>query len=189
MKTCKRCGNSYPESQFYKRKTGLRAECKKCFAESRRTYYQNNKEMIQERHNKYLQEHREQISAYKSEWQRNNSEKRRIRLNERYKQDIRFRVAVNLRTRILRAIRNNQKVGSTLNILGCSIEFFIAYLESKFTENMSWDNYGSLWHIDHILPCVSFDLSKEDEQRKCFHYTNMQPLLAKDNLIKGTKIL
>jgi len=53
---------------------------------------------------------------------------------------------------------------------------------------MNWNNYGYYgWHIDHIKPCSSFDLSKDLEQRKCFHYTNLQPLLAKDNLEKGAK--
>ena len=71
---------------------------------------------------------------------------------------------------------------------GCSPIFLISYLESKFTEGMTWDNHGE-WHIDHIIPCCSFNLENEEEQKKCFHYTNLQPLWAKDNLRKGGKIL
>ena len=56
----------------------------------------------------------------------------------------------------------------------------------KFVSGMSWENYGK-WHIDHIKPCASFNLLEEDEQKKCFHYTNLQPLWAKDNLKKGGK--
>ena len=51
---------------------------------------------------------------------------------------------------------------------------------------MSWGNYGK-WHVDHIRPCASFNLVNEEEQKKCFHYTNLQPLWAKDNLSKGSK--
>ena len=68
------------------------------------------------------------------------------------------------------------------------------YLEKQFTKGMSWDNYGnpngdhtSCWHIDHIKPCASFDLTQEDQQKECFHYTNLQPLWAIDNLKKGGK--
>jgi len=61
-------------------------------------------------------------------------------------------------------------------------------IEHKFTFEMSWNNHGSYWHIDHIKPCSKFDLSNPEEQQKCFHYTNMQPLPAIDNLIKGNRI-
>jgi hypothetical protein len=57
-----------------------------------------------------------------------------------------------------------------------------------FTEGMSWDNYGE-WHIDHILPCSSFDLADIEQQKICFNYKNLQPLWAEDNLRKGAKII
>ena len=60
------------------------------------------------------------------------------------------------------------------------------HIQNKFTEGMLWDNYG-LWHIDHIRPCSKFDLSKPKEQRKCFHYSNLQPLWAIDNIRKGSR--
>lgn len=56
-----------------------------------------------------------------------------------------------------------------------------------FTNGMTWDNYGQ-WHVDHIRPCALYDLTKEDQQMACFHYTNLQPLWAKDNMSKGVKV-
>ena len=73
-------------------------------------------------------------------------------------------------------------------LIGCEIDYLIYYIQCKFTDDMSWDNYGSFWHVDHIHPCSSFDLSKEDEQRKCFHYKNLQPLWAVDNLRKSDRL-
>ena len=74
--------------------------------------------------------------------------------------------------------------------------FLVEYLESKFQPGMTWKNYGNpngdhtnCWHIDHIIPCASFDLSDPEQQVKCFHYTNLQPLWAKDNIRKKDKIL
>lgn len=74
-----------------------------------------------------------------------------------------------------------------MELLGCKPEFLKEYLEKQFTGDMSWENYGSLWHIDHRKPCDAFDLIQESEQRACFHYTNLQPLLVIDNLKKGKK--
>jgi hypothetical protein len=72
--------------------------------------------------------------------------------------------------------------------LGCSISEAKQYLESLFLEGMSWNNHGLRgWHIDHIIPCHSFDLTNPEERKKCFHYTNLQPLWALDNMKKGNK--
>jgi hypothetical protein len=74
-------------------------------------------------------------------------------------------------------------------MLGCSFEFFKGYLEAQFKVGMTWDNHGvNGWHIDHIYPCSAFDLSKPEEQMKCFHYSNMQPLWANENILKGDKV-
>jgi len=70
------------------------------------------------------------------------------------------------------------------------MEEFKQYLASKFTERMNWENYGRKgWHIDHIKPCVSFDLSDPEQQKQCFHYTNLQPLIKINNRIKSNKIV
>ena len=73
-----------------------------------------------------------------------------------------------------------------MELTGCSKDELFKYLESKFIEDMTWDNYGK-WHIDHIRPCASFNLENSEEQIECFHYTNLQPLWAKDNISKGSK--
>lgn len=186
----KRCGKCHewkplPDG-FYKRKSadGYRKECIDCFLVVGKIRYARDKDVIQERNKRYHEAHKDEIKKYKSDWQKQNRERRRNRLNERFKDDINFKIAVLLRTRIIRALRNNQKSGSTLEILGCSIEFFREYIASMFRDGMSWDNHGKVWHIDHKKPCAKFDLSKPEEYRACFHYTNMQPLFARENMAK-----
>lgn len=102
-----------------------------------------------------------------------------------------FKVKLALRRRMHRALNGKTKAATTMSILGISLDGLKAYLESKFLPGMSWDNYGvwrtgesMKWHIDHIKPCRSFDLLDDCQQRECFHYTNLQPLWALDNLKK-----
>lgn len=76
-----------------------------------------------------------------------------------------------------------------MELLGCTIEYFKIHIEQQFVDGMNWGNQGRFgWHIDHIIPCSRFDLTKESEQRKCFHYSNMQPLWGQDNLRKSNKL-
>ena len=75
-----------------------------------------------------------------------------------------------------------------MELIGCTGKELKEYIEKKFVDEMTWDN-RKLWHIDHIVPCCSFDLIKEEEQKRCFHYTNLQPLWGSDNLKKGSKML
>lgn len=72
-----------------------------------------------------------------------------------------------------------------MELIGCTVEYLRQHLEQQFQPGMSWDNWSiSGWHIDHIRPCASFDLTDPIQQAQCFHYTNLQPLWAKDNMIK-----
>jgi hypothetical protein len=105
-----------------------------------------------------------------------------------------YKLKCTLRNRIYYAIKKGQgfKSGHSQELLGCDFQAVKEHLESLFTEGMSWDNHGQgddKWHIDHIIPCASFDLTDPEEQRKCFHYTNLQPLWQPDNLSKGDRIL
>lgn len=100
-----------------------------------------------------------------------------------------FRITRCLRTRICAAVKRvgSAKSVKTATLIGCSVVGFKAYLEARFQKGMSWENYGE-WHIDHIRPCASFDLMDPEQQAICFHYTNLQPLWAVDNLRKGAKV-
>ena len=90
-----------------------------------------------------------------------------------------------LRGRVSSAIRSGKKA-STMELTGCNLDELKEYLGDRFLEGMSWENYGE-WHIDHIRPCASFDLTSEEEQKMCFHFTNLQPMWAKENIQKSNK--
>jgi len=94
-----------------------------------------------------------------------------------------------IRDRIYKALKNQNatKHTKTYKLIGCTVEEFKQYIKLQFKEGMSWDNHGD-WHIDHIIPLASFDLTQKTEQLKAFHYSNCQPLWAKDNKKKGAKL-
>ena len=104
--------------------------------------------------------------------------------------DIDFKLRGVLRARVRAAITRSSgaKSRKTMGLIGCSVPQLRKHLEAQFTEGMTWDNHGE-WHIDHIKPCASFDLTDAEQQLECFNYTNLQPLWASDNLSKGAKVL
>jgi len=142
-----------------------------------REYYLKNKEASNARSKKYYEEHKEEmIQACKE------NHKKRV------KKDISYKILHYLRARIYNSIRYNYKSSHTLELLGCSIEFLKLHLENQFKEGMSWSNYGE-WHIDHIRPCASFDMSISEQQKLCFNYNNLQPLWAEENLHKHASLV
>jgi len=92
-----------------------------------------------------------------------------------------YRVRRSVMRRMQEALHDDRKAASTQVLLGCSIKEYREYLQSKFQPDMTWDNYGKLWNIDHIIPCKHFDLSKPEWQMLCFHYSNTQPMLCVEN--------
>lgn len=103
------------------------------------------------------------------------------------RQDKSFRLFANLRSRISVEIKKDNGIKSkrSIELIGCSIEFLRKYLEKQFESDMTWENRGFYgWHIDHIIPCVRFDLTDLEQQKKCFHYTNLQPLWATTEIAK-----
>jgi hypothetical protein len=153
----------------------LEVNCKDCSKQRK------NKDIKQQYDKSYRSKNKQKIS----EWQKNYRSKPEVKkirnLKEKYLRDsnINYKLTTSLRNRIRDVIARNSKSDSTIKLLGCSIEDFKLYLSSKFTNRMNWENYGiNGWHIDHIIPCSSFNFSDLEQQKKCFHYTNLQPLWA-----------
>lgn len=101
-----------------------------------------------------------------------------------------MRIRCNLRTRISDLIRKGLtfKYKKMNDLLGCERDYFLRYIENKFSKEMCWENYGTYWHIDHIIPMFTFDLFKEEDIKKCCHYTNLRPMKASDNLSRPVNI-
>lgn len=108
------------------------------------------------------------------------------RLTKEYHKNPQWRALQSLRRRMLFVLAGKRKAAHSIELIGCDREHLRAHLERQFAEGMTWDNYGKKgWHIDHIKPCSSFDFGDPAQQKECFHYSNLQPLWAQDNLAKG----
>ena len=140
----------------------------------------------------YLRDNEKKREKYKTDkkFRKDTIERTAKRVIERFNTDLNFRLRMLLRGRIRSVMKtkNAKKNSKVYDLLGCSLESFKKHMENQFSSGMSWSNIGK-WHIDHIYPLSKFDLTKLEEQKKAFHYTNMQPLWAKDNLQKSSKIL
>ena len=162
-----------------------------------------NKEKIKEQMRLYRLKHKERDKKYSKEYRTKNLEKikkrmklYRIRSREKiatyvrtkFQNDLRFRTLMNLRHRIYMALKGTVKSKRTIDLLGTSIDNLWNHLEKSFRPGMTKNNYGRVWHVDHKIPCTAFDLTKPEEQVKCFHFTNLQALFVKENLSKGAKL-
>lgn len=148
-----------------------------------------------EYHKKYQEENKDKIREYKREYFQLNKDKIYKKSKQRMidwarnklHTDIDFKLRQYLRNRVRDALKRNSKFETTMNLVGCSLENLKLHLQNHFKNDMSWSNHGK-WEIDHIIPCASFDLSKTSEQKKCFHYSNLQPLWMEENRTKSNKI-
>jgi hypothetical protein len=211
MTKCPKCQLEKEESEFYVSGT---KHCKTCRSkyikerrknlpemfrkyskpehykpDRRREYYLRNKERISERIKAYRIKNSESVARRQEEYYQKNKNVIRERnkaYNKAWNSLPQNRIARTQRQRVRRAISGHVKFARTELLLGCSYETLRDYLSQKFLPGMTWDNYGE-WHVDHIKPCASFDLSQENQQLECFNYQNLQPLWAKDNISKGAK--
>jgi hypothetical protein len=197
-KICKFCNQEKDLTNFLLRKDSgkYRNECKKCASEKLKDWKRENEfDKYQ-----YIKHREKKLSAAKN-YREDPRNKNKIKAGKRryldkVLADPEKRMIRNMRRRCLLALKGRYKYATTFKLVGCSHEELIKYLESLWREGMSWDNYGSnedkthcgRWHIDHIKPISSFDLSKEDQQKACFHFSNLQPLWAEENLAKGCSV-
>jgi hypothetical protein len=204
MKKCVKCGKKKSFTNFHKQKAsadGYKHWCKLCTKEYDKEYKTKNQKKIRKQQILYRQKNRDALNLYRKEWGLANPDKvsknakiHRIKYKDKInkkrrqkrKHNINFKLRTIISNRIRMAMVRGSKNSSAYELTGCSWGDLKLYLESQFMTGMSWDNFGE-WHIDHIRPCCSFDLTDIEQQKICFHYTNLQPLWAIDNLKKSGK--
>ena len=203
MKICKTCNATEDLIGFRKD----RRICNDCLKKQKIQFYLSNHKESREKQKEYRELNRDKINAQKREHYQLNKERliknssdykknNRKRYNDlkinRKKNDPLYKLRITVSERIRQALKYHlagtyKKKDSTIELLGCSIDELKTHLQNQFKEGMTWQNHGE-WHIDHIIPCAAFDLSKKEDCLKCFNYKNLQPLWAHENLSKSDKI-
>ena len=206
MKYCKNCDTTKPATEFSKNKLtkdGLQTQCKCCAKQYRidnaeqkkqvkKKYYIDNIEHIKQAKKKYYIDNAEQLKQAQKKYYIDNAEQKK-QYNSKYQRNRRktdplFKLASNI-GRLIRgslSILNFKKTSRTAEILGCDFDFFRDYLEAQFAYGMTWENQGSVWHLDHIIP-ISSALT-EERLIELNHFSNFQPLFAEDNMEKSNKL-
>jgi len=165
---------------------GVTAKCKVCANEYDKDFQSKNPTRAKRDKSPKAKEYRKQYIAENKDWWRKYEREYR---SSRRQEDMFFKIKSNLSSRLSDLIKNRIIGQRTVELLGCDKDTFLQHLESQFTEGMTWENYGLKgWHVDHIMPISSYDLTNEDEVKKACHYTNLQPLWWQDNLEKGDKV-
>lgn len=199
-KKCGRCGEAKEVEENFtqssRNPTGFSTRCKACDSE----FYEAQKvdPLFVERHREGARrwnknpKNKEARTISKAKSDKKNRLKIRARWNSRMKTDIQFRLSVQLRVRLADAMRRliqgkkPREHTSAVRDLGCSIPELMTHLEAKFTDGMTWKNYGE-WHIDHVKALANFDLRDQEQVKVACHFSNLQPLWAADNIAKGDR--
>lgn len=186
-KYCWYCNKNLNISLFHKsskRPDGLQGMCKDCHREYRKRWMDKNLDKYKQSCKSWRKNNPDKTYVKQKIWRDKNREyfrkhQREYKANRR-KIDDNFKITSNLRNRIRKALKGINKSKKTQELLGCDIMQFKKYIKSKFKKGMTWKNYGE-WELDHIKPCCSFDLTNLDQQKLCFHYSNIQPLWKKEH--------
>lgn len=204
-KICTKCNIEKGMGEFYKNRdmpSGYRNQCKVCVKEYSQkpevkervrkwSKKYNQKLGVKEQRRKYSQKYKQKLGVkerVRENRQKPEIKKQRRKRSKQRRVDPKFRILEGLDT-ILSRNRKYTKIKNPLTakeLLGCNPEYLWKYLEGRFYSGITWDNYGK-WHIDHIRPISSFDSLETDieQQKRCFHHSNLQPLWAADNIAKG----
>jgi hypothetical protein len=184
-RTCECCSSPFIDDSKFNNKSYCSTFCQQ------KKWTLDNKEHVEKKRKEYHQQNKDRIIERVNKWQKENKDstrEHRRRYKAKNKPSLIERIKHNLRCRILDVLGGKIKTGSAVQDLGCSQEELKVYLESLFQPGMSWDNYGrDGWHIDHIRPLASFDLTDPKQFRQACYYKNLQPLWAEDNLKKRDK--
>lgn len=197
---CKECRKLDKKEEYKKNKKHINDKTKKYreinrekLIEYSRNYYRDNKETLLDNKKEYYQKNKEKIYSKLVIYNKKNKKKVNLYKNqynkEKKKSSTLYKLKIIMRDRLNKYFKYStlNKNNTTIKIIGCSPEFLKEHLENQFIDGMSWDNHGLYgWHIDHIIPLSS--AKTEDELYKLCHYTNLQPLWAKDNLKKSNKL-
>jgi len=208
---CRTCQSNYRKQYYQKNKNKEKERGLKDYYDnkserslSHQKWKDENQDKIRERSKKYYYGHQEELKKKSLDWATRNKDRKAETLKEwkrnhrseirnyekqKWDNDPNFKMARVLRNRMRHAVKSQgcAKKGHLRDMIGCSISFFKQHIESQFQDGMTWENYGRRgWHIDHIRPCSSFNLTSEKDQKECFHYSNTQPLWEKDNLSKSS---
>ena len=163
--------------------------CKECNKLICKDYKSRNKDKISEYNKQYKENNKKLISEYNKSYNSLNREAIQKRKTENHKirrnNDLSFKLSQNCRNKIRKYLCGNLK---SFTLVDCSVDFLKEWLIFNFDENMTMDNYGSYWHMDHVIPCSLFDLTKDEDINFCFKWTNIQPLEGKLNIIKNNNI-
>lgn len=197
---------------FYKNKSnsyGFDHKCKKCTKRKR----EENKEYFKEKTKEWHDNHKDELIQYYTERYSNNKKyyyeykeknltkiKRKRKLDNiknkernkqyiinKYKNDPQFRIRSLIAHRIYNKLKkfNIEKSKHTIELINCTLDELKQHIEKQFKPEMNWSNLGKIWEIDHIKQCALFDLTKLEEQQKCFHYTNLRPLFKTTQIAKS----
>jgi hypothetical protein len=193
-KVCSKCKESKPLSEYHRNKSiksGYSCQCKKCFSVTGKSSYTKNREKRLLYSKNHREKNKDKKAEYLKAYRELNREKVRFWDKEAYERrvttDFLFKLKRNLRGRIKAFLKcsGNKRFCSTRELLGADYEEVKKHLEEKFQQGMCWENHGA-WHIDHIIPLSS--AKNQEDMKKLCHYTNLQPLWAKDNIKKSNKI-
>lgn len=194
-KKCYGCKEEKALDNFCKDKIGIggyKNYCRACQKVQRKIYSLKNKDKEKAYNKLYKASHKEEMAEYSHKWRKKNPEKVRALKRSYYLRDKAIpqkRMDMVITAAIRKRIAYNKSMGRLKEILGYTTEELVAHLESKFSPEMSWENYGSYWHIDHKRPKSWFSYSSVDdpEFRTCWSLDNLQPLEATINVSKQAR--